>query len=75
MGIDPGVSHLGGERVSHNTTDARHVGLTILGSEEITIKGYTNPCMPACLYLCMHAFCILHFVYVRMTVRAHLTRN
>ena len=24
VGIDPGVSHLGGEIVSHNTTDARH---------------------------------------------------
>ena len=25
MGIDPGVSRLGGEIVCHNTTDARHV--------------------------------------------------
>ena len=34
MGIDPGVSHLGGEIVSHNTTDARH---TILKFKYCTI--------------------------------------
>ena len=38
MGIDPGVSRLGGEIVSHNTTDAR-LGLFFCYCGALEIKG------------------------------------
>ena len=42
MGIDPGVSHPGGEMVSHNTTDARCMGLTTLDKQRATLKLKVN---------------------------------
>ena len=38
VGIDPGVSHLGGEIVSHNTTDAQQVALLVQKSGIIGSK-------------------------------------
>ena len=39
MGIDPGVSRLGGEIVSHNTTDARQPKMVRLDGAEVSASG------------------------------------
>ena len=41
VGIDPGVSRLGGEIVSHNTTNARHASPTV----SMLIVGQMGECL------------------------------